>query len=329
MDAGTAVVAGGVAGGARGKGGRPRRYGVNHEFFSSWTADVAWVLGYVCADATVRDDGRRKVLTFRCHPRDRCILEAVRGAMGADYPIGQWANTDGSPTVGFTVSSDRIVTDLAGHGVLPRKSYGDPAMPDVPDDLLGAFFRGLFDGDGCFDTPKHLWGRVAIVGSRTLLAQLSERASRVFGIRPRPVRRHKSIWMVDWADKSSLRPLYDAMYPPGFRGCCERKREAFAAALGRMPASHCRKESKTGYRGVSRHTTAKCRYVANWRGGGRMVYLGMYPTPAEAAVAYNAGAEFFIGTAAVLNPIPPEVSAEAAARIRQDTIDRLRGRDRV
>lgn len=59
--------------------------------------------------------------------------------------------------------------------------------------------------------------------------------------------------------------------------------------------------NKTGFKGVSYHRRLK-KYRADIRaGGGRTIYLGVYKTPEEAAMAYDQAASFYHGEFARTN----------------------------
>lgn len=44
--------------------------------------------------------------------------------------------------------STKMAQDLEKYGVIPRKTYLTDKLPEIPEDFLIPFLRGLFDGDG-------------------------------------------------------------------------------------------------------------------------------------------------------------------------------------
>lgn len=67
-------------------------------------------------------------------------------------------------------------------------------------------------------------------------------------------------------------------------------------------SSRARRNSTTGYKGVC-FDKYKSRYMAHIHPNGRMVFIGYYSTPEEAALAYNEAALQYFGDYAKLNVI--------------------------
>jgi hypothetical protein len=70
------------------------------------------------------------------------------------------------------------------------------------------------------------------------------------------------------------------------------------------------RDSSTGYRGVTKvDDCARWRAQANRKTGDKAhkIYLGLYPTPEEAAVAYNTASVMLHGEHANPNDIPPDL----------------------
>lgn len=121
--------------------GRRRIHKVNEDFFKTWSHEMAWVLGLFITDGHVNS----KVHAVYLSQNDEEILRKVATLMDANPTIAQGTGTRTTPML--IINSKTIKQDLEQLGVTPHKSY-TVSFPDVPDQYMPAFIRGVIDGDG-------------------------------------------------------------------------------------------------------------------------------------------------------------------------------------
>jgi hypothetical protein len=120
---------------------------VNREFFTTWSHDMAYVLGFFFADGSM-DVNPRGGEYFSFQINDLPLLEAIRTAMGAEHRIACRAGKNNEQDrYRVQIGSKYMCTILRTHGVREHKAY-TMALPDVPEEYVGDFVRGYFDGDG-------------------------------------------------------------------------------------------------------------------------------------------------------------------------------------
>ena len=122
--------------------GSKHKYHFNCDFFSKWSFDMAYVLGFWFADGCIC----KKVFTTSQHKAEKYLLENILSVMESDYPISS-AGGNGN-VLKIAMFSDKIVRDIKNLGGKERKSF-DVKFPSVPKKYLPDFIRGLWDGDGC------------------------------------------------------------------------------------------------------------------------------------------------------------------------------------
>lgn len=136
-----------------------KRPQVNHEFFDSWSQDMAYVLGLTVTDGNVKKDGT--AFSVELKVEDANVLEKVKAVMRFSGKLhetkprgglrltgklaGQVVRSTGSRKL--VVGSRYIVKHLAALGVHPNKSLRE-VLPPVPKEFMKDFLRGFFDGDG-------------------------------------------------------------------------------------------------------------------------------------------------------------------------------------
>lgn len=113
---------------------------INEKFFSTWSPEMAYVLGLIITDGCITDQG-----TISLSMNDREILEKVKIAVGSDHPITASKYQPGLHH--FHFAREGMVNELANLGIGPRKSL-TVKFPPVPDAFMSDFIRGIFDGDG-------------------------------------------------------------------------------------------------------------------------------------------------------------------------------------
>ncbi|WP_147534705.1 LAGLIDADG family homing endonuclease [Bacillus marasmi] len=124
--------------------GQPRKHKVNEDFFKTWSHEMAWVLGMFITDGTVS----RKTNSISFAQKDEKILHIIADYMNADYVLTPLAPTKKTPSL--VINSKEICNDLEKIGIKANKSLTVP-FPDVPEEFLPSFVRGVIDGDGWVD----------------------------------------------------------------------------------------------------------------------------------------------------------------------------------
>lgn len=121
--------------------GQPRKHKVNENFFKEWTFEMAWVLGLFITDGHVN----ASVHSITFSQKDERILQLIAKYMDAEYVLAPFGPTKKTPSL--IINSKEIKRDLEKLGIGPKKSLIVP-FPDVPEEYLPSFIRGVIDGDG-------------------------------------------------------------------------------------------------------------------------------------------------------------------------------------
>ena len=121
--------------------GQPRKHKVNEDFFKVWTHEMAWVLGLFVTDGCVNN----KIHSISFTQKDERIIHLIADFMEADYVLAPIGSTRTTPTL--LINSAEIKKDLENLEIGPKKSLTQ-TFPDVPEQFLPSFVRGVIDGDG-------------------------------------------------------------------------------------------------------------------------------------------------------------------------------------
>lgn len=144
---------------------RPSIYAVNERFFDEWSADMAYVLGFILTDGCVSGN------TVSISQAERAPLEAIKRMMASEHPIRE-DKVAGNTIYALNIGRKALITALAKRGITEKKSL-TVGLPEVPDAYFPDFLRGIIDGDGWIH-PK---GYVVTItsGSAVFAEQLTAR----------------------------------------------------------------------------------------------------------------------------------------------------------
>jgi len=120
---------------------------VNKDFFKTWTAEMAYILGFFAADGyiTVNKRGGQ----FWCiQITDKKLLYTIKKVIHAEHKISERAGKISEKKLyRLQIGSIEMCDDLRKLGFSERKT-NSLSVPHVPTKYLTHFVRGYFDGDG-------------------------------------------------------------------------------------------------------------------------------------------------------------------------------------
>ncbi|MBU0459943.1 MAG: hypothetical protein KJ597_04605 [Nanoarchaeota archaeon] len=117
------------------------KYAANKDFFKKWNSQMAYVLGFTCADGNVHGSTLAWDLSDKFYSNQK-LLEKINTALNSTYPIKKRKNS-----YRLRISNSIILSDIQKLGIVPNKKK-ILAFPDVPNEYLRDFIRGFLDGDG-------------------------------------------------------------------------------------------------------------------------------------------------------------------------------------
>lgn len=205
-------------------------FDINKNFFSSWSPDMAYVLGLIITDGCISKTG---VISLSMN--DRELLEKVKKVMGSAHNIAPSKHQKG--LYYFHFAREKLVEDLYKFGIFPRKSL-TVKFPYVPQEYLPDFIRGVFDGDGSvfFDKRRLKFPLRSkfISGSENFIEGL-QKSLEYLGMPKRTVYKQKTkngwSYMFIYDHKDSVK-LLDILYKNTQNGLfLERKYKRFLEGL--------------------------------------------------------------------------------------------------
>lgn len=133
------------------KGKENRRYYFNENYFSKIDSnDKAYILGVIASDGNVYErENHLGMLSFSFHIQEKDIIDILKKYMELEYK--EHISED---RMSLQVNSDKIVSDLKKYNIVPNKTWTYYPYELDNDELMWAYIRGYFDGDGSISCRK-------------------------------------------------------------------------------------------------------------------------------------------------------------------------------
>lgn len=202
------------------------------DFFDSWNPNMAYVLGYFAADGTMYKNKRGShYIAFTS--TDAELIKDVKSAMNASNAVEKYDHPGKLWKTRFTlqVGSKKIYQRFLELGLTPKKSL-TLTLPNIPNDFLGHFLRGYFDGDGCVSFAlykrkdrsglRKIFNIRLRCGSKSFVEALRRRLTKVMGVEKGSLYFHSRAYELVYSTKNVIK-LFRFMYPGENLLCLERK----------------------------------------------------------------------------------------------------------
>ncbi len=205
-------------------------FDINENFFSSWSPEMAYVLGLIITDGCIS-----KTSVISLSMNDKELLEKVKKVMGSAHNITPSKHQKGLYYYHF--AREKLVKDLEKLCVVPRKSL-IVKFPGVPEAYLPNFIRGVFDGDGSvfYDKrrPQFPLRSKFVSGSKDFIIGL-QKSLELLGMPKRTIyaQRTKNGWsyMFIYDHRNSIK-LFNILYKSAENGLfLDRKYKRFLEGL--------------------------------------------------------------------------------------------------
>lgn len=216
-----------------------------HQFFSSWSAKMAYVLGFFAADGCMYHSPNGGYSTGGYYivftSTEIELLQTVRCLIQIRNKIECHNNRSCHHRDKYYIRivNKNLYHKLLSIGMTPRKSL-TLLFPSVPTEYLCHFVRGYLDGDGHvyvrgFHRKDNARYRLVFQagftsGSYAFLHTLQARLYAEAKVGLGSLHKHGSNWALSFSMRDT-RQLYYFLYPTSTVPCLERKREKFELGI--------------------------------------------------------------------------------------------------
>lgn len=113
------------------------KYNIN--YFEKWSHDMAYILGFITADGNVY----KTTLSCKISEKDISILEYIKNQIGGGKITKEKLNS-----IRIRFNSKYLIESLQRYSIKPNKTFDININFEIPNEYIGDYIRGIFDGDG-------------------------------------------------------------------------------------------------------------------------------------------------------------------------------------
>lgn len=116
------------------------------DYFKKQSANMAWILGFLASDGTVRKDCNEIKITLAA--KDIDALYKIKKEINLDEPIKCFTTNSGYDCCTLKWTCEEHKKDLAQYSIIPAKTYKLHPPYLLDKKYWIDYIRGYFDGDG-------------------------------------------------------------------------------------------------------------------------------------------------------------------------------------
>lgn len=121
-------------------------YEKNESYFSKQSHNMAWIIGFLAADGTVRSNNNS--IKIGLAKKDKEVLEKIKKELQIGNPITEYTSRKGYDVVELNWTCKQHKEDLKSFSIVPNKTFILKPPYKLKKQYWIDYIRGYFDGDG-------------------------------------------------------------------------------------------------------------------------------------------------------------------------------------
>ena len=192
---------------------RRRKFFFNENWFDVIDSEAkAYFVGFLMADGCIK---RNDMLTITLQRNDEDILRKLNALMESNYPIIHTTVSNNFATNALCsilrFNSIKLVQSLAKYGIVRNKTFAATFNPEnlIPEQYIGAYIRGLLDGDGWVSISKNS-KEIGFSGTFNICNGIANEFQKI-GVRTKPIK-YKTIYRIRITNTKDITAVYNLLY---------------------------------------------------------------------------------------------------------------------
>lgn len=169
-----------------------RKYFINEEYFYNDNPDVWYIAGFIAADGSIAKYSNS--LDIQLAQKDVGLLNIIKEKLSYTGEVKIFTTQHGDDKCRLTITNKKLIQSLERFNITRNKTF-IYKMPCIPEEYIGDFLRGYFDGDGWVSKDG---GQISIVtASKSFAEDLKHLYSKY------------KLEYKEYIDNRKINPLYD------------------------------------------------------------------------------------------------------------------------
>lgn len=204
-----------------------RKFPLNETYFDTQSSEMAYILGFLAADGTVRKATNEIKLTLAAV--DVEFLELLQQKVGG-RPIKVYEDSKGYKNATWSFSSRHIKEALAKYNIVPQKTNTFTFPQNLEKNYWIDFIRGYFDGDGSVSTAGQSAIRWQLCSKNPDVLQVVIHYFKEFDIPEVSIyKRQDGLYYFQYSN-TATRKIFEILYYPNCL-CLKRKYQKFLSLI--------------------------------------------------------------------------------------------------
>lgn len=204
-----------------------RRIKVNDNYFDIESPNMAYVLGILASDGTVRKKINEIKLTL--NEDDSELLEKIKEEIGYEGKIRHYEDKKGFKNATLAFTSKEIKDKLSEYNIIPAKTFNFLFPTKLNRMYWIDFIRGYFDGDGSVGTAGQALRWQVCSATTDVLEKIVEFFNSEYDIPKVNIQtqqRKNPLYVIQYSTNSTKR-IFDILYTPNTL-YLKRKKDKFS-----------------------------------------------------------------------------------------------------
>ena len=185
----------------------------NENFFEKIdTERKAYILGLLLTDGYIIEPSTKKKAShcwgLEIKEEDKYLLDEILSEIGKDAS----PNKGHKNTFYITVRSNKMCSDLAKYGIVPRKTNTVQFPQNIDVHLVPHLIRGIFDGDGTVYINAKKQCVFGFYGNNQMLYELREILHQDIGLKKLKITDKGTVSQITFGARESVKKFHDYIY---------------------------------------------------------------------------------------------------------------------
>lgn len=200
------------------------QYNYNFDILEKESPEKYYFLGFIAADGALTNGG----IVFELNKRDGYMVKKLNDYICPEKEVKFREKTNSCRATFYNLEMTKKLKKY--FSMISNRKTEEIRFPEVPDEYLRDFIRGVIDGDGTIDTTKgykgnkiYIGARLRILGNEIFLKELNEKTKLLYPHNTNAVNRKgkENIHIITYNFKTA-RELLKIIY---YDGCLCLKRK--------------------------------------------------------------------------------------------------------